>query len=142
MRITITRNEEEFDRTAAWRIIGQVLQKPSSVIGLSTGQTTIGMHRIVSEIHARYPFDVSRVIFFNVDELTNLPREYAGSCYTMIHTQLVGPLGIPEEHFIMPPTLSTDFAAEAKLFEQRLSDFGGADLQMLGIGSNGHIGIN
>ncbi len=142
MRITITRNEEEFDRTAAWRIIGQLLQKPAAVIGLSTGQTTIGMHRIVAEIHSRYPFDVSQVTFFNVDELTNLPREYAGSCYTMIHTQLVGPLGIPEENFIMPPTQSADFDAEAKLFEQRLTERGGADLQMLGIGSNGHIGIN
>ncbi|MBS1664119.1 MAG: glucosamine-6-phosphate deaminase [Bacteroidetes bacterium] len=142
MKITITKNEQEFDRVAAWMIIGQMLRKPDSVIGLSTGQTTIGMHRVVSEIFALHPFDVSRVTLFNVDELTNLPREYAGSCYTMIHTQLAGPLGIPEENFIMPPTLSEDFAAEARLFEQRLAERGGADLQMLGIGMNGHIGIN
>ncbi len=142
MRITITANEQQFDETAAWRIIAQMLEKPNAVIGLSTGQTTIGMHRIVSDIHSRNPFDVSRVTLFNVDELTNLPREYAGSCYTMILTQLAGPLGIPEENFIMPPTLSDDFAAEARLFEERLAARGGADLQMLGIGSNGHIGIN
>ena len=142
MKITITRDEQEFDRTAAWRIIAQMLEKPSAVIGLSTGQTTIGMHRIVSDIYSQYPFDVSRVTFFNVDELTNLPREYAGTCYTMIYTQLAGPLGIPDENFIMPPTLSNDFEAEARLFEQRLAARGGADLQMLGIGGNGHIGIN
>jgi len=142
MKITITKDEQEFDRVAAWRIIGQLLEKPDAVIGLSTGQTTIGMHRVVSDIHARYPFDVSRVTFFNVDELTNLPREYAGSCYTMIYTQLVGPLGVPAENFIMPPTLSDDFVAEAALFERRLAERGGADLQMLGIGLNGHIGIN
>ena len=142
MKITITKTEQEFDQVAAWRIISQLLEKPASVIGLSTGQTTIGMHRVVSEIHAQYPFDVSRVTFFNVDELTNLPRSYAGSCYTMIYTQLVGPLGVPEQNFIMPPTLSDDFAAEAALFERRLAERGGADLQMLGIGMNGHIGIN
>jgi glucosamine-6-phosphate deaminase len=142
MKITITANEQQFDETAAWRIIAQILEKPNAVIGLSTGQTTIGMHRIVSDIHSQYPFDVSRVTFFNVDELTNLPREYAGSCYTMIKTQLAGPLGIAEENFIMPPTLSDDFEAEARLFEERLAARGGADLQMLGIGSNGHIGIN
>ena len=142
MKITITRSEQEFDRMAAWRIIAQMLEKPNAVIGLSTGQTTIGMHRIVSEIYAANPFDVSRVTLFNVDELTNLPREYAGSCYTMILNQLAGPLGIPEENFIMPPTLSDDFAGEARLFEQRLAERGGADLQMLGIGLNGHIGIN
>jgi len=142
MKITITKNEREFDVTAAWRIIGQMLEKPDSVIGLSTGQTTFNMHAIVSEIHAKHPFDVSRITLFNVDELTNLPREYSGSCYTMILNQIAGPLGISEENFIMPPTQSDDFESEAKLFEQRLAARGGADLQMLGLGANGHIGIN
>lgn len=142
MIITIAPTEADFDRIAAWRIIAQMLQKPTAVIGLSTGQTTLGMHRIVSEVFTSNPFDVSRITLFNVDELTNLPRSYAGSCYTMIHTQLAGPLGIPEENFIMPPTLSDDFDAECVLFEQRLAARGGADLQMLGIGLNGHIGIN
>jgi glucosamine-6-phosphate deaminase len=142
MKITITNDEQEFNITAAWRIIAQMLEKPNAVIGLSTGQTTIDMHAIVSKIHALYPFDVSRITLFNVDELTNLPREYAGSCYTMILNQIAGPLGIPEENFIMPPTLSDDFVKEAELFERRLAERGGADLQMLGIGSNGHIGIN
>lgn len=142
MKITITKNEQEFNITAAWRIIAQMLEKPTSVIGLSTGQTTIDMHRIVSDIHKQYPFDVSRITLFNVDELTNLSRDYAGSCYTMILNQIAGPLGIADENFIMPPTLSDDFGAEALLFEKRLIGRGGADLQMLGIGSNGHIGIN
>ncbi|HWZ02680.1 MAG TPA: 6-phosphogluconolactonase [Mucilaginibacter sp.] len=142
MKITITKSEEEFDITAAWRIIAQMLEKRNAVIGLSTGQTTIGMHRIVSGIYKKYPFDVSGITLFNVDELTNLPREYAGSCYTMILNQIAGPLGISEENFIMPPTLSDDFVAESLLFEKRLAECGGADLQMLGIGSNGHIGIN
>jgi glucosamine-6-phosphate deaminase len=142
MKVTITKSEQEFDVTAAWRIIAQMLEKRNSVIGLSTGQTTIGMHRIVSEIYAQYPFDVSNITLFNVDELTNLEREYAGSCYSMILNQIAGPLGIPDENFIMPPTLSDDFVAESILFEKRLAERGGADLQMLGIGSNGHIGIN
>lgn len=142
MKITITPTEKEFDVAAAWRIISQMLCKPDAVIGLSTGQTTIGMHKVVSDIFSQYPFDVSRITLFNVDELTNLPREYSGSCYTMIKTQLADPLGIPEENFIMPPTLSDDFEAECRLFEKRLAERGGADLQMLGIGTNGHIGIN
>src|ERR1700712_479018 len=142
MKITITKTEQEFDITSAWRIIAQMLEKRNSVIGLSTGQTTLNMHRIVSEIFAKYPFDVSDITLFNVDELTNLSRDYAGSCYTMILNQIAGPLGIPQENFIMPPTLSDDFVAEALLFEKRIDERGGADLQMLGIGSNGHIGIN
>jgi glucosamine-6-phosphate deaminase len=142
MKITIAENEAEFDRIAAWRIIKMMLEKHEAVIGLSTGQTTTNMHRIVSEIFAMYPFDVSGITVFNVDELTNLPREYSGSCYSMILNQLVKPLGINEENFIMPPTLSDDFKRECLLFEKRLADRGGADLQILGIGGNGHIGIN
>jgi len=142
MKITIAKSEQEFDTISAWRIIGQMLEKRNAVIGLSTGQTTINMHRIVSEIYAKYPFDVANITLFNVDELTNLDRCYAGSCYTMILNQIAGPLGIAAENFIMPPTLSDDFEAESILFEKRLAERGGADLQMLGLGSNGHIGIN
>jgi glucosamine-6-phosphate deaminase len=112
------------------------------VIGLSTGQTTGNMHAIVSEIYKLHPFETSNVTIYNVDELTNLPREYSGSCYTMIKTQLCDHINIPEQNFIMPPTLSDDFEAECVKFEDELVRRGGMDLQMLGIGWNGHIGIN
>lgn len=136
------KTEHDFDVAAAWRIIGQMLSKPDAVIGLSTGQTTKNMHQIVSDIYKEFPFDTSKVTVFNVDELTNLDRSYPGSCYTMIYEQLVKNLNIPEENFIMPPTFSDDFDRECRIFEQQLADRGGADLQMLGIGWNGHIGIN
>lgn len=142
MKITITKNEKEFNSIAAWRIIAQMLEKHNSVIGLSTGQTTIDMHHIVSEIFTEHPFDVSGITLFNVDELINIPREYQGSCYNRILDQIAGPLGITGENFIMPPALSGDFEWECLLFEQRLAERGGADLQMLGIGTDGHVGIN
>jgi glucosamine-6-phosphate deaminase len=136
------KDEAAFDTAAAWRIIGAMLENPRVVIGFSTGQTTKNMHRMVSEIYGKYPFDVSKVTIFNVDELTNLPRSYAGCCYTMIKEQIAGPLGIPEENFIMPPTMSGDFEAEARGFGKALEDRGGIDIQILGLGANGHIGIN
>ena len=132
MKITVCKDEHAFDVAAAWRIIGQMLTKPDAVIGLSTGQTTKNMHAIVSDIYSRYPFDTSRVTLFNVDELTNLPRSYEGCCYTMIR----------EERFIMPQTISDDYEAECRNFQKALEDRGGIDLQMLGLGYNGHIGIN
>lgn len=141
LKITIAKDEAEFDRIAAWRIIGEMMQ-PRPVIGFSTGATTKNMHRIVSDIYTRYPFDVSSVTIFNVDELTNLPRSYKGCCYTMIQEQLAGPLKIPAENFIMPPTMSDDFARESRAFQQALEARGGVSLQMLGLGANGHIGIN
>jgi len=142
MNITVCKDEHEFDVTAAWRIIGQMLKKPDSVIGLSTGQTTKNMHAIVSDIYKRYPFDTSRVTLFNVDELTNLPRSYEGCCYTMIVDQISRNLNIPDERFIMPQTISDDYEKECRDFQAALEAKGGIDLQMLGLGYNGHIGIN
>lgn len=142
VKITIMKDEHAFDVAAAWRIIGQMMAKPESVIGLSTGKTTGNMHAIVSDIYQKYPFDTSKVTIFNVDELTNLDRSYSGSCYTMIYNELAKNLEIPEENFIMPPTMSDDFDQECRIFEQQLAKRGGADLQMMGIGWNGHIGIN
>ncbi|MDD4850845.1 MAG: glucosamine-6-phosphate deaminase [Gemmiger sp.] len=140
MKITIAKDEHTFDVMAAWRIIGQMLSKPDSVIGLSTGQTTKNMHAIVSDIYKQYPFDTSKVTLFNVDELTNLPRSYAGCCYTMIAEQIARTLNIPEERFIMPDTVAEE--SECRKFQAALEARGGIDLQMLGLGKNGHIGIN
>jgi len=142
LKITVAKSEYDFDRLAAWRIIGEMLANPNAVIGLSTGQTTKNMHKIVSEIFNLHPFNVFGITLFNVDELTNLSREYKGSCYKMIKDQIAGPLGINESNFIMPPTLSNDFEIECRIFQQELEKRGGIDLQMLGLGMNGHIGIN
>jgi glucosamine-6-phosphate deaminase len=142
LKITIAKDEKEFDRIAAWRIIAEMLNKPNAVIGLSTGQTTKNMHAIVSELYQLHPFDVSDVTLFGLDEITNVPREYDGACYTMIKTQIADALGIKEENFIMPPTYSDDFQKECLLFQKALEDRGGVDLQVLGLGTNGHLGFN
>jgi glucosamine-6-phosphate deaminase len=142
LKITIAANEAEFDRVAAWKVVGKILADPSAVIGLSTGRTTAGMHAIISEIYRANPFDVSRITIFGVDEVTGVPRDYAGACYTMLRTELIDTLGIAPENFIMPPTTSDDFERECRLFENELERRGGVDLQVLGLGINGHLGFN
>lgn len=142
MRITITDCETSFDNTAAWRIIGQVLAKPESVIGLSTGRTTGNMHRLVGDIWTRNPFDVSKVTFFGLDEVTNVPREYYGACFTMIKTELTDTLGIPQERFLMLPTMTDDWEEVCRQFTDELAARGGVDLFILGLGENGHLGFN
>lgn len=142
MRFTIAKSEDEFDRLAAWRIITEILNNPKAVIGLSTGRTTKNLHKIVADIYIRYPFDVSSVTFFGLDEITNIPREFAGACYTMLQTEMIEALGMPEENFIMPPTYSDDFQRECCTFQQKIEERGGIDLQILGLGENGHLGFN
>lgn len=142
MKITIAKSENEFDTLAAWRVIGEVLKNPQAVIGLSTGRTTKNMHLRIASIYRDYPFDVSGITFFGLDEVTNVPREYAGACYTMLKTELIDALGVTEENFLMPPTLSDDFDQECIRFQQTLECKGGIDLQILGLGWNGHLGFN
>lgn len=140
--ITITKSEKEFDCTAAWRIIGQILNKPESVIGLSTGRTTGNLHRLVGEIYTKYPFKADAATFFGLDEVTNVPREYAGACYTMLKTELMDALGVKEENFLMLPTVSDDFGKACREFQQAIANRGGIDLLILGLGENGHLGFN
>lgn len=142
MKITIAENEREFDCTAAWRIIGEILNRPKAVIGLSTGRTTGNLHRIVGEVYSHHPFNVSSVTFLGLDEVTNVPREYAGACYTMLKTELIDTLGIKDENFLMLPTVSDDFQKSCKAFQEEIEKRGGIDLLILGLGENGHLGFN
>lgn len=142
MKITIAKNETEFDRIAAWKIISEILNNPKAVIGLSTGKTTKNIHINISRIYGQFPFDVAQVTFFGVDEVTNVPRNYPGACYAMLKTELIDILGIKDEHFIMPPSISDDFDRECRVFQKALEERGGIDLQMLGLGLNGHLGFN
>lgn len=142
MKITVTRTEVEFYETVAWRIIALILYKPDSLIGLATGRTTKGVYEVLSDIHKQHPFDTSRVTAFGLDEITNLPRDNPGSCYFRILNQVVRPLGILEQNFLMPHSLADDFELEARLYEEQITTRGQVDLQILGIGENGHIGFN
>lgn len=142
MKITIKENEELFDKTAAWRVITEILHNPTAVIGLSTGRTTKNLHNIIAWLYKTHPFDVSQITLFGVDEVINVPRDYAGACYTMLKNELVNALGISENQFIMPPTISDDFDKECRIFQNAIESRGGADLQLLGLGENGHLGFN
>lgn len=142
MRITIAGSTHAFYSQAAWRIASQIITKPDSVIGLATGRTTGGIHKALCDIHKAHPFDVSQVRVFGMDEVTGVSRDYFGSCYYMLLHEVVKPLGIPMAHYIMPPTMSDDFERDGKIFQKAIQDLGGVDLQILGIGENGHIGFN
>ena len=109
MHITICKNESQFDSTAAWRIIGQVLTKTDSVIGLSTGRTTKNMHMLVGNLWQQMPFNIAKVTFFGVDEVVNVPRNYKGACYQMLHDELIDLLGLNDNQLLMLPTQSDDF---------------------------------
>lgn len=72
----------------------------------------------------------------------NVPREYAGACYTMLKTEIIDALGIKDENFLMLPTVSDDFGKACRAFQEEIAKRGGIDLLILGLGENGHLGFN
>lgn len=142
MNITIADTRRQFVEAAAWRIVDAIRTNPRAVIGLSTGRTTGDIHRLVCEILRGLSLDLSQVTFFGVDEVTGVDREYAGACYTMLRTEIIDALGIDDDHFLMLPTRSDDFAADCERFVAEINRRGGIDLLMLGLGENGHLGFN
>lgn len=142
MKTTICDNESRFDSTAANRIIAQVMSKPDSVIGLSTGRTTNAMHHIVGRLYGEMRFDVSKVTFFGLDEVVGVDRMYAGACYAMLHSELIDALGLDDSQLLMLPTRSDDFGRDCRDFRRWLCERGGIDLLILGLGENGHLGFN
>ena len=142
LNIGIVGDEAAFDEASSQRIIRQIIEKPESVIGLSTGRTTGHMHRMVVEKYRSMPFDVSRVTFFGLDEVMNVPRTYSGACYTMLKTEIIDGLGIDDAHFLMLPTESSNWEADCHAFVSELAHRGGIDLLILGLGENGHLGFN
>ena len=142
MRITYTNSTEEFYFVTATRIADMIRRKPDAVIGLATGRTTTGVHEALCDIYRSHPFDTSKVTVFGMDEITNLSRDFPGSCYYMLLNQVVKPLNIPMDNFLMPPVYSDDFGRECRAFEAAIAARGGVVLQILGIGENGHLGFN
>lgn len=142
MKITIATDEREFDLYAAYRIIDCLKRKPTAVIGLSTGRTTGNIHRNIAKILKNLGTDVSRVTFVGVDEVTGVPREYAGACYTMLMNELGRPLGIREDQLLMLPVECADYDRTCRNFVDEIEARGGIDLLELGLGENGHLGFN
>lgn len=142
MDILIFPTATELDLAAARELGSAILQKASAVIGLSTGRTTGSIHRAFCEEVLRSGINLSCASFFGIDEVAGVDREYKGACYKMLKTEVIDPLNINEDNFLMLPTISADWEADCRAFCAELERRGGIDLIFLGLGENGHLGFN
>lgn len=142
MRLLIAPSLQDFYQQSAWMIARQIIERPASVVGFATGRTTTGIHEALADIYRTYRFNTSCMTAFGMDEITGVPRTYFGACYDMLLHQVVEPLEIPMENYLMPPTCAQDMRAECGKFSCALAARGGIDFQELGIGENGHMGFN
>ena len=125
------------------RIIAkQVREKPASVLGLATGRTPLQLYQELIRLHREEGLDFSRVTTFNLDEYVGLAGTHDQSYRWFMRENLFRHINIDQRRTHVPDGTATDLHAECRDYEKRIADAGGIDLQLLGLGRNGHIGFN
>ena len=142
MRIIVTKDYEDMSKKAAAIIAAQVAEKPNCVLGLATGSTPIGTYKNLVEWYENGSLDFSQVRTVNLDEYRGLPRDNDQSYYYFMHDNLFNHVNIDEANTNVPDGTNPDADAECARYEALIASYGGQDLQLLGLGHNGHIGFN
>lgn len=129
-------------RKTAAIIAAQIINKPDSVLGLATGSTPIGTYKQLIEWYKAGDLDFSTVSSANLDEYRGLTRENDQSYYYFMNTNLFNHVNIKVENTHIPDGTMGDSDRECARYESLIAELGGVDLQLLGLGHNGHIGFN
>jgi glucosamine-6-phosphate deaminase len=142
VRLRIFPDEQRLARTLARRIAARLRAQPRLVLGLPTGRTPLPLYRELAALHAAGATDYRRATSFNLDEFVGLEAAHPGSYRAYMREHLFRHIDLPpaRAHFLDGSV--TDLERECVRFEQAILDAGGIDLQILGIGANGHIGFN
>ena len=142
MRIYREKDYNAMSRRAAAVIAAQVVSKPDCVLGLATGSTPIGAYKQLIEWHKQGDLSFSEVRSVNLDEYFGLAPTHDQSYRYFMQTNLFDHVDIVPENTNVPNGLAQDAAAECARYEQVVAGLGYADLQLLAMGRNGHIGFN
>ena len=142
MQIHLFDTSQQVGQAAAMLIAAQILQKPDSVLGLATGSTPIPTYQELIRLNRDGVVDFSRVTSFNLDEYCGLPVEHECSYHSFMHEQLFSHINIDLAHTHVPDGNAVDQQAECARYDMAINQAGGIDIQVLGIGRNGHIGFN
>jgi glucosamine-6-phosphate deaminase len=141
MKIIVVSDYERMSEEVAKIVQAQIAVKPDSVLGLATGSTLLGTYRKLVEM-AKDGLDFSQVTTFNLDEYVGLAGDHPQSYRYYMEQNLFSGVNIPREKTFIPNGTAADLAAECAAYEEKIKGAGGIDLQLLGIGSNAHIGFN
>lgn len=142
MIIIRAKDDADMSRRAANIISAQVILHPDSVLGLATGSTPVGTYRQLIQRYREGDLDFSRVRTVNLDEYCGLPKEDPNSYHAFMWEHLFRYINIKQEHIHIPDGMAADAQAECARYEAVIAALGGIDLQLLGLGRNGHIGFN
>ncbi len=142
MKLYIVEDYRQLSLKAASIVASQVILKNNSVLGLATGSTPEGMYRQLAQLNRDGIVDFSGVLTFNLDEYLGLAPGHPQSYHYYMHDHLFNHINAAPQNINIPPGQEQDMAAVCREYDEKIAAAGGIDLQVLGIGGNGHIGFN
>jgi glucosamine-6-phosphate deaminase len=143
MLLVLKSTDEELGREAACIVAKAVRKNPRLRLGLATGGTTVGMYKELVRLHKQEDLDFSHVVTFNLDEYLGLSANHPQSFHYFMHQNFFAHVNVnPVNVHIPDGSVTRDYEHYCRSYEQAIRDSGGIDLQILGIGRNGHIGFN
>ena len=143
MLVILKHDNEEVNEQAAQLIAGAIKKKPTLTLGLATGSTMVGLYKHLVRLYQAGSLDLSQVTTFNLDEYLGLPSAHPQSFHHFMQENFFRHVNVPPHNIHIPDgSIRGDYVAYCASYEQSIRAAGGIDLQLLGIGRNGHIGFN
>lgn len=142
MEVIIKETYEEMSREAAREVANLIDLKPNAVLGMATGSSPLGLYKELVRMHREDGLDFSQVTTFNLDEYVGLSPSHPQSYHYFMHEHFFQHVNIPRQNIYIPSGNTRNYRAFCQWYEDRIQEVGGIDLQILGIGSDGHIAFN
>src|SRR5438309_6732052 len=142
MEVVIKRDYDQMSKAAAQLVVDVLNTKPNAVLGMATGSTPLGLYQELVRLHQAGEVDFSRVTTFNLDKYVGLPANHPQSYHYFMDEHFFRHVNIPRHNINIPSGTTSNYPAFCQWYEGRIAECGGIDLQILGIGSDGHIAFN
>ncbi|NLX62950.1 MAG: glucosamine-6-phosphate deaminase [Tissierellia bacterium] len=142
MKIIVKKDYDSMSKEAAGIVRKEIEKKKDIVLGLATGSTPIGMYKELIRMHKEEGLDFSHVVSFNLDEYIGIDYDNPNSYHYYMKENLFDHINILKENTFIPDGNSDDLEESCRIYDKLIEEKGGIDLQILGIGANGHIGFN
>jgi glucosamine-6-phosphate deaminase len=142
MLVTVLDNYDAMSREAARFVADRIRKKPNLILGLATGSSPLGLYKELIRMHRDEGLDFSKITTFNLDEYVGLPPAHDQSYHYFMQENLFKYINVDPRHIHVPLGMAKDIDLFCEWYESRMRELGGIDLQVLGIGANGHIAFN
>ena len=142
MNLIVVDNYEELSKVAAKEFAKVINEKPNAVLGLATGGSPVGMYKELIKMYENKELDFSKITTVNLDEYVGLNPEHEQSYRHFMNENLFKYINVDIKNTFVPNGLAKDLELECKEYDKKIEELGGIDIQLLGVGNNGHIAFN